>query len=342
MKKIFFIVEATLLCCLSITPAHAEQESLSLMCSVSTEWCNMLKTAFSKATGISVNLAHKSSAAALAQVTGERSSPTIDIWFGGTGDPHLQAAEADLTVSYQSPNTNQLQDWAIAQATQSGYKTIGVYSGPIGIGYNPNLLAKKNLPIPACWSDLIKPQYKGEMQMSNPGTSGTAYVVIATLVQMHGEEKAFEYLKALHKNIAAYTTAGADPIKHAAHAEIAIGLGFSHDIAAEAIQGLPIKGVTPCEGTGYEIGSMSIIKGARNLSNAKKFYDWALTASAQEIAASVNNFQLPSNKDAKIDKNVPNIKKIKLINYDFAKYGKADTRKHLIERWRKEVSSLPH
>ena len=46
-----------------------------------------------------------------------------------------------------------------------------------------------------------------------------------------------------------------------------------------------MKILVPCEGTGYEVGSMSIVKGARNLDNAKKFYDWALTPAAQKIGA---------------------------------------------------------
>jgi iron(III) transport system substrate-binding protein len=49
-----------------------------------------------------------------------------------------------------------------------------------------------------------------------------------------------------------------------------------HDGVKQTVSGFPIKVVAPCEGTGYEIGSMSIIAGARNLENAKKFYDWAL------------------------------------------------------------------
>ena len=104
------------------------------------------------------------------------------------------------------------------------------------------------------------------------------------------------------------------------------------------MQGFPVKSATPCEGTGYEIGSMSIIKGARNLSNAKKFYDWALTAPAQELAAAGKQFQLPSNKDAKVDPRVPDVKQIKMINYDFEKYGKAAERKRPLERWEREVN----
>ena len=86
---------------------------------------------------------------------------------------------------------------------------------------------------------------------------------------------------------------------------------------------------------------MSIIKGSRNLDNAKRFYEWALTASAQEMGAAAKQFQLPSNKSAKVDPRVPDFKKIKFIDYDYAKYGSSAERRRLIGKWEKDVNSLP-
>lgn len=86
---------------------------------------------------------------------------------------------------------------------------------------------------------------------------------------------------------------------------------------------------------------MSIIKGSRNQDAAKKFYEWALTPAAQEMAAAAKQFQVPSNKAAKVDARVPDFKKIKFINYDYAKYGASAERRRLISRWEKEVNSLP-
>ena len=105
--------------------------------------------------------------------------------------------------------------------------------------------------------------------------------------------------------------------------------------------GFPLETITPSEGTGAEIGSMSIVKGARNLDAAKKFYEWALTPQAQQFGAATHQYQLPSNKATPIDPHVPDFKKIKLINYDYAKYGASNERKRLIARWEKEVGSLP-
>ncbi|MEP6792137.1 MAG: ABC transporter substrate-binding protein, partial [Ramlibacter sp.] len=223
----------------------------------------------------------------------------------------------------------------------SGYKTVGIYSGPLGFGYNTELLAKKKLPVPKTWGDLLKPAYKGDIQVANPASSGTAYTMIATLVQLMGEEKAFEYLKALHKNVGQYTRSGTGPIKAVARGETAVSISFVHDGPGERMQGFPVETITPADGTGAEIGSMSIIKGARNLDAAKKFYEWALTPGAQEIAFAAKSFQVPSNKAAKIDANVPDFRKIKFINYDYAKYGGSAERRRLISRWEKEVNSLP-
>ena len=276
------------------------QQSLNVICSVQAEQCNMVQTVFSRITGIKVNLVHKASGEAMAQLNAEKANPKTDVWYGGTGDPHMQAAELGLTMEYKSPSLPLLYDWAQKQAAQSGYKTVGTYSGPLGFSYNTEGMAKKKLTPPACWADLLDPKWKGEIQAPNPNTSGTAYVQVATLVQLMGEEKAFAYLKALHKNISQYTRSGAGPVKNAARGENLIGVAFAHEAAVEFANGFPVVANSPCEGTGAEIGSMSIIKGARNLEAAKKFYEWALTPPAQELGVATKQFQLPSNKATKL------------------------------------------
>lgn len=78
------------------------------------------------------------------------------------------------------------------------------------------------------------------------------------------------------------------PQRHSAMAmakgQTMVGIAFRHDIIFAAKQNHAVKVVSPCEGTGYEIGSMSIIEGARHPDEAKKFYDWALTPAAQKLA----------------------------------------------------------
>lgn len=321
--------------------AGAQAQQVNIICSVQAEWCNMIGTVYARTTGTKINISMKGSGEALAQLVAEKENPKTDIWFGGTGDPHLQAAEQGLSLEYKSPSLPQLHTWAQQQAQQAGYKTVGIYTGPLGFGYNTELLAKKKLPVPKSWADLVKPEYKGDIQVANPGSSGTAYTMVATLVQMMGEDKAFDYLKRLHKNVSQYTRSGTGPIKAVARGETAVSISFVHDGPGEKMNGFPVETITPSEGTGAEIGSMSLIKGARNLDAAKKFYEWALTPAAQEMAAAAKQFQLPSNKAAKVDSRVPDFKKIKFISYDYAKYGASVERRRLIDKWEKEVNALP-
>jgi iron(III) transport system substrate-binding protein len=321
-------------------PAHA-QGNLTLYCSPQIEWCQLMVQEFEKATGIKVAMTRKSSGETFAQVKAESANPKGDVWWGGTGDPHLQAAEEGLTEEYTSPRLGELQDWARSVHKASKGRTVGVYAGALGFGYNTETLARRKLPEPKCWKDLVKPDYKGEVQVADPNSSGTSYTMLASMVQMLGEQGGFDYLKQLHKNVNQYTKSGSAPIKAAAQGETLIGIVFMHDAVTMAVRGSPIKTVAPCEGTGYEIGSMSIIKGARNLESAKKFYDWALTPAAQNLGVKADAFQVPSNKASETPKQAPRLSEIKLIDYDFAKYGSSAERKRLLEKWGKEVKALP-
>jgi iron(III) transport system substrate-binding protein len=314
--------------------------NLTVYCSVQEEWCQLMVNEFQKATGITVAMTRKSSGETYAQVKAESANPKGDVWWGGTGDPHLQAAEEGLTEAYDSPMLAKLHPWAVKQHETAQKRTVGIYLGALGFGYNTELLEQKKLAAPACWADLIKPDYKGEVQVANPNSSGTAYTFIATLVQIMGEDEAFKYLKALAENINQYTKSGAAPAQAAARGETLIGIAFQHDIVTPTItSNAPIKNVSPCEGTGFEIGSMSIIKGAPNMDSAKKWYDWALTPDAQKLAAQANSYQNPSNMEAPVPEQAPKMADIKLIEYDFAKFGSSAERKRLLGRWDKEIGA---
>ena len=326
---------------LAVSTGTVQAAKLTYYCSAQEDWCQLMARSFEEATGIDVNMTRKSSGETFAQIRAEASNPKGDVWWGGTGDPHLQAAEEGLTEEYLSPMRGELHDWAISQAESSGNRTIGIYSGALGYGYNSDLLAANSLPEPACWEDLLKPEYKGHVQMANPNSSGTAYTTLASMVQIFGEEDGFEFMKGLHANINQYTKSGSAPIKAAGRGESTIGIVFMHDAVKQAVSGFPIEVVAPCEGTGYEIGSISIIAGARNIDEAKQFYDWALSAEAQNLALQVNAFQVPSNKSAETSPSAPDMSMIKLIDYDFAKYGSSDERKRLLQKWDEEVSTLP-
>lgn len=317
--------------------AEAADRNLVMYCGVDEAWCRAMATTYQKETGVNVDMTRMSAGEIYARLRAEKDNPQADIWWGGTGDPHLQAAEEGLTEEYKSPELPNLLDWAQKQAERAKYRTVGIYLGALGYGYNDEDLKQRGLQAPACWADLIKPEFKGEVEMADPNSSGTAWTALATMVQLMGEDKAFDYFKALDKNMAEYTKAGAAPALAIGKGETLVGIAFQHDIINSAKQNPAVKVVSPCEGTGYEIGSMSIVKGAKHLDEAQKYYDWALTPAAQKLAAENGSFQMPSNKATPVPPEAPDLSKIKLIDYDFAKYGSSEVRKKLLKRFTDEV-----
>ncbi|HEV7575186.1 MAG TPA: extracellular solute-binding protein, partial [Caldimonas sp.] len=228
------------------------------------------------------------------------------------------------------------------QYALSGNLVGGFYTSAIGLGWNEDVLKKKHLAPPKCWSDLVDPKYKGEIETSHPGSSGTGYTILAGLVQMMGEDAAFDYLKRVHRNVTQYTRSGTAQAKSVAKGEVGIGVSFIFGFENERQQGFTmVRSTAPCEGTSYEVGGIALVKGSRNREAAKRYYDWLMSPAGQSLGAKANSLQVPANKTFRPDPKIPIIDNVRLLKYDFEKYGKAAERKRLIDRWEREVNSLP-
>jgi len=319
----------------------AAQGQLNLYCSSpNTAWCQGLANGFEKATATRVAVIQKATGEMLAQIKAERDNPKGDVWWAGPGDAYLPAAEEGLLETYRSPKVAELQPWAQRITEISKDRVSGVYGGIIALGYNTELMAKKKLAVPRCWKDLANPAYKGEIMFGNPNSSGTAYLMLATLVQVFGEDAAFRYLRDVHPNVNQYARSGIGPMTAVTRGETAIGSTVLHGVINEIVRGFPVEPVLPCEGVGYEIGSTATIKGARNLDTARKFVDYALSAEGQKIGLDVKEYAIPTNRTVALPPQVPSLADIKVIDYDFAKYGSSSERKRLLDRWEKEINSL--
>jgi iron(III) transport system substrate-binding protein len=318
------------------------QGQLNLYCSSpNTAWCQGMAVGFEKISGTKVAVIQKATGEMLAQIKAERTNPKGDIWWAGAADSYLQAAEEGLLEDYRSPNVAQLYDWAARISDMSKNRVSGVYGGIIALGYNSELMAKRNLPVPKCWRDLVNPVYKGEIMLGNPSSSGTAYLMLATLVQVFGEDEAFKYLLDVHRNVNQYARSGIGPMTAVTRGETAVGSTVLHGVINEIVRGHPVQPVLPCEGVGYEVGSIAIIKGTRNPDAARKFVDWALSVDGQKVGLDVKEYAIPTNRDVALPPQVPKLSDIKVIDYDFAKFGSSETRKRLLERWERDINSVP-
>lgn len=325
---------------IQVAPAGA-QGQLTMLCAPQAEWCEAIAAAFQRDTGVRVLMTRKSSGEILAQLRAEAANPRTDVWFGGSAETHFSAAEENLLQTYTSPNMAALHPWARRVHAQSGERCVGVSTGAIGFAHNTELAVRKTLPVPRRWADLLDPRYRDEIQMPNPNSSGTAYTIIAGLVQLMGEDAAFDYLGRLHANVNAYTRSGAAPLQAVARGETFLAPTFNMETQSQIAAGFPVAMTYPEEGTSYEVACLSIVRGARNLANARRFYDWYLTPAAMDVMFRANQFHVPAHPGATADPRVPDMSRIRLIDYDIATYGAAPTRRRLIERWDREIGARP-
>lgn len=180
---------------------------------------------FEEETGIKINYVRLSAGEMLTRVEAEKDNPQATLMVGGSTDNYIAAVDKGLLEAYQSPN---LDKTPAAYLDPTGTWNP-IYVGCIAFACNADWFAEKGLAYPTSWDDLLKPEFKGEIIMAHPATSGTAYTVLATLVQLKGDDQVWDYLDKLNVNMSQYTKSGSAAPNAVAIGEAAIALTFSHD-----------------------------------------------------------------------------------------------------------------
>ena len=330
MRKRTILVAAILIAVTALAFGQTKKPTtLTVYAAMFEDHASLACKAFEKATGIKTSMIHLSSGEIYARVRAEKNNPQAGIWYGGAADSYIAARDEGLLLQYSSPI-------GLSQIPKNfrdpdGY-WYGIYTGYLGFICNGQVLKDLGVPVPKSWNDLLNPKLKGQVAVSNPASSSTAYNVVATLTQLWNEEKAFDYLKKLDGLVKQYPKSGGGPAQMATIGEIAVAIGMLHDGVKYQQEGYKdIVLSAPAEGTGYEIGAVGIIKGSKEEEAAKMFVDWCLTEEAQEIGQTVGSFQFLTNPKANPPKEVAFLKGTNTINYDLAWAGA--NRNRLVEKW---------
>ena len=245
---------------------------------------------FEELYGIKVQYQRLSTGEVQAKIEEENGNPSADVWFGGTTDPYNVVAAEGLLEAYEAENASHLL--GSQYRDPDGY-WYGIYKGILGFMVNKDELARMNLEAPADWQDLLKPEYKGLIWLSNYNTAGTAKLVINTMIQKYGHDEGIQYLVDLDKNIQVYTKSGSGPSKNVGTGECVIGIGFLHDGITQIVDNGydNVQLIIPSSGTSFEIGATAIFKGAKHPNAAKLWVEYALSPECVELAAKNGSYQ---------------------------------------------------
>lgn len=243
------------------------------------DWASMLK-AIKTDLGYDIPHDNKNSGQALAQILAEKNNPVGDIAYFGVTFGMKAKAEGALDP-YKPVNWEQVPP---GLKDPDGYWTT-IHSGTLGLFVNKDALGGK--PVPACWKDLLKPDYRGMVGYLDPSSAAVGYVgAVAINLALGGTPSNFgpaiDFFKELQKN---------DPIvpKQTSYARVVSGempILLDYDFNAYRAK-YSEKGnfefVIPCEGSVVYPYVIGLVKNAPDKEKAKKVLDYILSDKGQAI-----------------------------------------------------------
>lgn len=246
-----------------------------------------------------------SSAEEIAKFKAERANPVADTAeIGMIWGP--VAVREGVTAAYKGAHWDKVPDWA----KDKDGNWVGLYVGVITFAVNTQ--AVKN--VPRSWSDLLKPEYKNSVVMSDPRTSGTgvATFLSATFAMGGSEtnlEPGFKYFAQLFK--AGHVKAIGRNLANVQKGESLISIGYDLQGAVwrDRLKGqVPIDIVVPSDGAFFMPGALMINKWSPHPNLARLFADFVLSDEGQTLFAKgyahpirvvAGNLTLPANLEPK-------------------------------------------
>lgn len=330
MKKMIFAV-ALMATLVLAAGCSDKKETLHIYSIIHEEETKALTDLFTEKTGIPVEFLRASTGELVNRVISEKDDPQADILLGGATNYHIQLNKADALEPYESPLAKNVPSYAkSADNTYTGFCVL-----TLGIGINKGRFAEKfpGKEIPATWDDLLDQDFKGEIVLTNPVASSTAYLFVQNQLQRLGWDKGWDYLFSLAPLVGQFPDSGSAPAKLLGTGEYAIGVSYLHAVAKYRADGFDVVPVAPPQAVG-DVDCIAIMKNAKNMEAAKKFVDFMLSVEAQELMSSID-FTIPVNPDAKGANGSIPVSELDLINYDVAKA--AQQKEEVLSKWSQNV-----
>lgn len=268
------------------------------------DWTNfgVMWGAFTAKYGLSHSDTDMSSAEEIQKFDAEKNNPVADI-----GDIGIQfgpvAVTQGVTECYKATVWDLVPDWA---KDPNGCWTAW-YQGTIAFAVNTAVVPNP----PSSWADLLKPEYKGKVSMSDPRTTGQgAMSFMAANLAMGGDEfnlqPGFDYFKQLSDagNFVAVAPSRANIEK--GEAGIAVLWDFNALPVRDALDGtVPITVVIPSDGTTSAPYVSIINKYGKHKEAAELFQEYVLSPEGQIIQSKAyarpirSDVTLPADVEAK-------------------------------------------
>ncbi len=299
--------------------AHAQKTELTVYTALETDQLKAYQEAFNKVhPDIAIKWVRDSTGVVTAKLLAEKSNPQADVIWGVAASSLALFDRNSMLQPYAPLNLDAIMVQYRDKKTPPAWWGMNVFGAVVC--FNTIEAKKKNIPTPTSWQDLLKPEFKGQVVMPNPASSGTGYFDVAAWLQLWGDDNGkgggWKYMDALHQNIGQYTHSGSKPCNMAAAGEYVAGISFEYRGHINKSKGAPIELVFPKEGLGWDLEGFAIYQGTKKLDAAKKLADWASSKDAMLLYG--KNFAITAQPGvAPKLANIPADYESRLIKMDF-------------------------
>ena len=321
--------------CATALPAAAQKTELTIYTALENDQLAPFKQSIEAAVpDVSVVWVRDSTGVITARFLAEKDNPRADMVMGLAASSLLLFEKMNVLETYKPAGVDALKPAYRDDKEPYTWTGMDAYIGVIC--FNTAEAGKAKITAPASWKDLTKAEYKGQLVMPHPASSGTGYLTVAAWLQTMGEADAWKFMDALHENMAVYTHSGSAPCVQAAKGERVAGIALDMRGASEKTKGAPLQVIVPTEGVGWDMEAVAIVKGTKKLAAAKKVADWSATKAANELYS--KTYAAVAHPEVKnIPQNYPPTAEKGMVKNDFA--WMAENRERILAEWAKRYES---
>lgn len=233
---------------------------------------------------IKVNVVRESTGIITAKLLAEKDNPQADVVWGTAASSMMVLDDQGMLEPYAPQGVDR-----ILPQFKSDKETptwVGIDAWETAIVVNTEEAAKLGLPEITSYEDLLKPEFKGHIVMSNPNSSGTGFLTVSAILQLNGKdtpEQGWDFLSKLDENVSQYVHSGSKPAKMAAAGETAVGISFGYAGLSQKAKGAPVEVIFPSEGSGWDLEANALMKKDGIKDASKTFLDWAISDDAMNL-----------------------------------------------------------
>lgn len=302
------------------TAAQAEQDTII--------WDGFCK----KYPNINVEVVQAGSGVLVSRIAAEKANPQADI-MAGLNYPQAFGADGELWESYVVPTNKKLPK---AMQDDTNGKIHYSCTQFVCLIVNKKECAKLGVEVKS-YKDLLNPKLKGHIISADPAASSSAWNQLTTMLSVMGDKtcdaKAWDYVEKFAANLGGVMSGSSSKCyKDVINGEYAVGVTYEAGVLDYLATGEypDCEMIFPSEGITQIKFASAIVKGAKNMDNAKLYIDWIMSDECQAALAKTSQRQANPNFPSSFP-SMPNSSDVKLKDRDEKYFG--EHKAEIIEKW---------